>query len=71
MVKTPPSNAGNADLTLGWGIEIPHAAGCSPNLKKKKMKKEQYSISHKQYFVSQFNIYIMFWKSLTEFLSSR
>ena len=69
MVKTPPSNAGNAGSILGWGTEIPHAAGCSPKFFFL-MKKEQYSISHKQYFVSQFNIYVMFWKSLTEFLSS-
>ena len=25
VVKNPPSNAGEADLILGWGTKIPHA----------------------------------------------
>lgn len=26
MVKDPPCNAGDIDLTAGWGMKVPHAA---------------------------------------------
>ena len=26
MVKNPPCNAGDIDLTAGWGTKVPHAA---------------------------------------------